>query len=271
MPELRAVIFDWAGTVVDFGSRAPMGVFVETFRRFGVDLSVEEARQPMGLPKWQHIEALFQNHRIADAWEATHGRRPGKADIDAVFEVFTPMNAKVVSDYATLVPGAAATVDALRARGLGIGSTTGYTRDIMEPLLPLAAAQGYRPDNLVCAGDLPEGRPTAAMMLRCFEELGVSEPWRVVKVDDTDPGIAEGRAAGTWTVAVAVSGNAMGLSAEEWADLPPDERKARLDMAHASLQATGADAVIDSVADLLPVIDDLERRVAAGERPKPRA
>lgn len=268
MAALTAVIFDWAGTMVDFGSRAPMGVFVETFRQFGVDISVEEARQPMGLPKWQHIEALLHNHRIADAWETAHGRRPGTKDIDAIFEVFTPMNAKIVSNYATLVPGAAAAAQSLRDRGMKIGSTTGYTRDIMEPLLPLAAAQGYAPDNLVCAGDLVGGRPGPLMMYRCFADLGVSPPWSVVKVDDTAPGIAEGKAAGTWTVGVAVSGNAMGLSEQEFAELPADEQKARRDIAYASLRQTGADIVIDSVADLMPAIDDIELRLGAGERPE---
>ncbi len=270
MPELKAVIFDWAGTMVDFGSRAPMGVFVKTFKQFGVDISIEEARQPMGLPKWQHIEALLRNHRIASVWEAAHGKKPDTKDIDAIFKVFTPMNARVVSDYATLVPGAAATAQALRDRGLKIGSTTGYTRDIMEPLLPLAAAQGYAPDNLVCAGDLAAGRPSPLMMYRCFADLGVYPPSSVVKVDDTAPGIEEGKAAGTWTVAVAVSGNAMGLSEDEWADLPVEEKVMRRDVAHARLRETGADWVVDSIADLIPVIEAIELRLAAGERPEIR-
>lgn len=267
MPALTAVIFDWAGTIVDFGSRAPMGVFVETFKQFGVDISIEEARKPMGLPKWQHIEALMQDGRIAGAWETARGHRPNRDDIDAVFKVFTPMNAKVVSNFADLIPGAVETVEALWRRGLKIGSTTGYTRDIMEPLLPLAAAQGYAPDNLVCAGDLAAGRPSPLMMYRCFADLGVFPPWTVVKVDDTAPGIAEGKAAGTWTVGVAVSGNALGLSEADYARLPDSERRQRREKAHADLRETGADVVIDSVADLMPVIAAIERRLAAGERP----
>jgi phosphonoacetaldehyde hydrolase len=269
MSHLKAVIFDWAGTIVDFGSRAPMGAFVEVFRDFGVDITIEEARKPMGLPKWQHIEALMADDRIASAWERAHGRPPGKADIDRVHEVFTPLNARVVTRFGTLIPGARETVDALRARGFRIGSTTGYTREIMAPLLPVAAAQGYSPDNLVCAGDLAAGRPTPLMMYRCFADLGVHPPSSVIKVDDTDPGIAEGRAAGTWTVAVAVSGNALGLSEEEWRALGEGERERRRADAHRALAASGADYVIDSVADLLPVVDAIEARLAAGERPQP--
>ncbi|MDQ0470887.1 phosphonoacetaldehyde hydrolase [Labrys wisconsinensis] len=267
MSALKAAVFDWAGTIVDFGSRAPMGAFVEVFREFGVDIAIEEARGPMGLPKWQHIEALMHQPRIAAAWEAAHGHAPGNADIDKVYAVFTPLNARVVTNFGKLIPGAAETVRALRERGLKIGSTTGYTRDIMQPLLPVAAAQGYEPDNLVCAGDLAAGRPSPLMMYRTFADLGVWPAAAVVKVDDTDPGIAEGKAAGTWTVGVAISGNALGLSEEEWTALGTEERRKRSDAAYAALHAAGADYVIDSVADLLPVIDSIEKRLAAGERP----
>lgn len=264
---LKAVIFDWAGTVIDHGSLAPMGVFVETFRRFGVAISIAEARQPMGLPKREHIKALLAQPRIAAAWEAAHGHPPGEDDIDRIYEIFVPLNVEVVTRYADLIPGTAETVAALRAAGLKIGSTTGYTREIMTPLLPLAARQGYAPDNLVCAGDLPAGRPTPLMMYRTFLDLAVWPASACVKVDDTEPGIAEGLAAGCWTVGVAVSGNAFGLPLAETQALPSDAFAARRAEAVATLRAAGAHAVIDSVADLLPVLDDLDKRLARGERP----
>ena len=267
MKGLTAVVFDWAGTIVDFGSRAPMGVFVESFRQFGVDLSIADARGPMGLPKWDHIAELMKLPHVAAAWAAKYGHAPGEADIKQVYDVFTPMNAKVVVDYADLIPQAAETVRRLRERGFKIGSTTGYTRDIMAPLLPLAAAEGYSPDNLVCAGDLPTGRPTAAMMLRTFQDLGIDDPHTVVKVDDTEPGIAEGRAAGTWTVGVSISGNAVGLSRDEWEALDHPAQMHHREAAETRLRSAGADYVIDSVADLMPIIDEIEKRLAMGEAP----
>ena len=160
MSMLKAVVFDWAGTTIDFGSRAPMGAFVEVFREFGVEIAVEEARRPMGLPKWDHIRALGDIPRIADAWRAAHGAAFSDKDADRIHEVFEPLNARVVTDFAELIPGTLEAVETLRGRGVKIGSTTGYTRAIMQPLLPKAAEQGYAPDNLVCAGDLPVGRPT---------------------------------------------------------------------------------------------------------------
>lgn len=267
MSEIKAVVFDWAGTVIDFGSRAPMGVFVEAFARFGVAVSVAEARGPMGRPKWDHIAAMLAEPRIADAWRAAQGSEPDEAAVSRVYEVFVPMNEAVVADFADLVPGAAETVAALRERGCRIGSTTGYTRSIMERLLPLAAAQGFSPDNLVCAGDLPEGRPSPMNMYRTFLDLGVWPASRVVKVDDTGVGIDEGVHAGCWTVGVRLSGNEAGLSLDELAALASEERAALRRRTGDALTGYGAHFVIDTVADLLPVLDEIETRIRRGERP----
>jgi phosphonoacetaldehyde hydrolase len=265
---LKAVVFDWAGTIVDFGSRAPMGAFVEAYRRLGVALTIAEARKPMGLPKRAHIAALMADPAIAARWAAAHGHLPGEDDIDRVYAVFVPLNEAVVADYADLIPGAVDTVAACRRRGLKIGSTTGYVRSIMERLVPLAAAAGYVPDNLVCAGDLADGRPGPLMMYRTFADIGVHPPRAVVKVDDTEPGILEGKAAGTWTVGLSVSGNMVGLSRAEWEALTvADQARLRAE-AEARHRALKVDFVIDSVADLLPVLDEIEARLARGEGPR---
>ncbi|MFW5641150.1 MAG: phosphonoacetaldehyde hydrolase [Roseicyclus sp.] len=250
MTAIRAVIFDWAGTMIDFGSFAPMGVFVEAFRRFGIEATIEEARAPMGMPKRDHIHAMLKAPRLAAEWARVHGAAPTAEDVTRVYEVFVPMNEAVVADYARLVPGAKDTLDWLAERGIKVGSTTGYTRAIMARVAPVAAAQGFRPLNMVCADDLPEGRPGPLGMYQCFIDLCVHPPASVLKVDDTPPGIAEGVAAGCPTVGVALSGNIAGLTPEALGALPPaevDDIRAR---AAAILREAGATHVIDTVADL---------------------
>jgi phosphonoacetaldehyde hydrolase len=267
MTKLKAVVLDWAGTVVDFGSFAPMGVFVDVFRQFGVEVTIAEARQPMGLPKWDHIDTMLRIPRVREAWIARHGKEPASTDVDAIYRVFVPMNEEVVGRYATLVPGASDTGRALRERGLKVGSTTGYTRSIMERVLPLAKEQGYEVDNLVCAGDLPQGRPTPMNMYKCFLDLDVWPAHAVVKVDDTGVGIDEGVRSGCWTVGVALSGNEAGMTVDEYRNADPVALDAVRHRSTQALKAHGAHYVIDTVADLLPVIDDIERRVAQGQRP----
>jgi phosphonoacetaldehyde hydrolase len=253
--------------MVDHGSQAPMGAFVRAFEEFGVAITIDEARGPMGMAKRDHVQAILKNPRVAALWEERHGNPPGEAEVDRVYEVFVPLNVAVVSDYATLIDGAAETVRRLRARGLKIGSGTGYVREIMAPLLPLAAEQGYAPDNLVCAGDLPQGRPAPMMLWRTFLDLEVQRAWRIVKVDDTEVGIEEGLNAGCWSVGVAMTGNLFGHDKAATAALDPDVRAAKRAEAYASLTRAGAHAVIDSVADLEPVLDMIEGKLARGERP----
>ncbi len=258
MGKFKAAVFDWAGTMVDFGSFAPMGAFVEVFRRFGVTAGIADARKPMGMPKRDHIRAMLAEPHLAAQWRAVHGGLPDEAAIDRVYAAFVPLNEEIVADYATLVPGALETVAFLRGRGMKIGSTTGYTRSIMERVLPVAAAQGYVPDNLVCADDLPEGRPGPLGMYQCFIDLRAYPPQSVLKIDDTAPGIMEGVAAGCVTVGLALSGNEAGLTPEALAALPEAGRAALRARATAMLKAAGADHVIDSVADLPALIERLE-------------
>ena len=265
--QLTAVIFDWAGTILDFGSCAPMGAFVRLFEAFGIQLRIDEARGPMGLAKWDHIHALGRLPRIAAQWQQVHGKPFTDADVDHLYAVFTPMNAAVVADFSAFIPGALEVVRTLRARGLKIGSTTGYNRPIMDVLAPIAAAGGYLPDNLVCAGDLAAGRPSPLMVYRSFADLGVWPPYTVVKVDDTGVGLEEGLNAGTWTVGLAVSGNAIGLTLAEWQALSPTQQQVLREAATATLKAAGAHYVIDSVADLLPVLDDIAAKLVQGGRP----
>ena len=269
MNELRGVVFDWAGTMVDFGSRAPMGAFVEAFARFQVKVSIDEARGPMGLPKRDHIRAMLSDPEIVKRWRGARGHEPTEDDVDALYDVFVPLNEDVAARHADLVPGAAKMVAQLRAADIAIGSTTGYVRSIMERVLPVAAKQGYEPDNLVCADDVPVGRPTAMMMFKCFVDLGIHEPWRVVKVDDTVPGIAEGRAAGSWTVGISLSGNEVGLSYERLQDANEELVHDANAAARQKLADAGSDYVIDSVADLVPVIETISQRIADGDRPYP--
>lgn len=265
--QLTAVVFDWAGTILDFGSCAPMGAFVRLFEKYGITLTIEEARGPMGMAKWDHIKALGTLPSVQQQWQARFARAFNDADVDELYEVFTPMNAAVVADFAGFIPGAVEMVQTLRAQGLKIGSTTGYNRPIMDIVAPIAAAGGYTPDNLVCAGDLAAGRPSPLMMYRCFADLGVWPPSTVVKVDDTGVGIEEGLHAGTWTVGLAVSGNAVGLPLREWQALSPDAQDVLRQAARQKLIESGAHYVIDTVADLLPVLQEIEARMQQGESP----
>jgi phosphonoacetaldehyde hydrolase len=265
---IKAVIFDWAGTTVDYGSRAPMAAFVELFSRHQVKVSVEEARIPMGLNKWNHIDELLNMPQIQEQWFNLSGRHHINDDVDRLIDEFIPLNKKSIVDCALLIPGVVQLAQALQQRCIHIGSTTGYTRELMEILLPLASNQGYSPEITVCAGETPYGRPMPDMMVKCAKFFKITEPSSMIKVDDTSPGIEEGKNFGCWTVGVALSGNALGLSKEEFEACTISEQEQRTQQARDEMSAMKPDYVIDTVADLMPIIDVINERISKGEFPQ---
>jgi phosphonoacetaldehyde hydrolase len=248
------VIFDWAGTMVDFGCEGPVKALIEAFGAEGVLIDAAAARRDMGKAKIDHVRALLLEPSVAAAWRARHGRVADAGDVDALMVRLGPLMREHAARTSTLIPGARETFDRLRAAGLRVASSTGYTREMMAPVLARAAEQGYVPEHVVCAGETPIGRPSPLMIYKACAELGVWPLSRVVKVDDAAAGIAEGKAAGAFTVGVA-SGNELGLSLEALRALPPTERERRIEGAGQALLAAGADLVIESVAKLVPALE----------------
>jgi phosphonoacetaldehyde hydrolase len=255
---VTAVIFDWAGTTVDHGSLAPVRTLQKLFAGRGVTVTEEEARRDMGIHKKDHIRALLS---------AKMGVAADESEVEDLFAAFIPMQMDCLAAYSVVIPGVPATVEALRARGVKIGSTTGYTRPMLDLLLDTAAAQGYRPDCALCPEDTVAGRPWPWMCYLNAIRLRSYPMHTMVKVGDTISDIEEGRNAGMWTIGIARSGNMIGLTAEELAGLPASDRATRLEAARSRLSAAGAHYVADAVADCIPLIDAIEERLAKGERP----
>lgn len=264
---LRAVVLDWAGTTVDFGCLAPAGAFMETFRRAGVEITLEQARGPMGMPKWHHIQAVSRMAPVAAAWTAKYGSAPTDADIDKLYAEFLPLQVSVVENYAGVIPGVVEAVAAMRARGMKIASTTGYPAPVMEVVKRVAAAQGYEPDVTVCAGETPAGRPGPSMALKCLVDLSISPVEACVKIGDTVVDVEEGLNAGMWSIAITDTGNEVGLPQAEWEALSPDRQAALRTPAADRLARAGAHYVVGSLAEAMPLLDVIEARLARGEKP----
>ena len=264
---LRAVILDWAGTTMDYGCFAPAVVFIEVFKRQGVEITIAEAREPMGAHKKVHIRAISKIPRVAQAWQEIKGQPCTEEDVEAMFQAFVPLQLDCLADYADLIPGTLEACADFRERGLKIGSTTGYTGEMMKLLKDEAAKRGYVPDSSVCATDVPAGRPHPWMCLQNAQMLGVYPMEACVKVDDTLPGIEEGLNAGMWAIGLAKTGNEIGLTEAEIEALDANVYQARRQRAYTRMAQTGAHYVVDTIADTLPLLDLIESRLALGERP----
>jgi len=264
---IEAVLLDWAGTTMDFGCMAPARVFVEVFTRRNVPITIEEARAPMGAHKRVHMQKISELDSVRARWQQAHGRPPNDGDVSAMFAEFVPLQVACLSEYSTLIPGTLEAVAELRRRGIRIGSTTGYLAEMMLVNQKDAKRQGYEPDATVCAGEVPAGRPYPYMCLLNVIRLGVSAVQACVKIDDTVPGVEEGLNAGMWTIGLAVSGNEVGMTLEHWNALPAAGQKLKRERAYTRLQQCGAHYTVDTIADIMPCIDDIQARIRRGEAP----
>ncbi len=267
--KVGAVILDWSGTTADAYVLAPAVVFCEVFKKHGVEISMAEARGPMGLRKDLHIKSLTEVPEIRDRWKTVHGKYPDQGDVDRMFVDFVPMQLDCLRTYTTLLPGVAEVTQTLQKRGVKIGSTTGFLRSMVEILEEDAKRQGYAPDASVAGDDVIHGaRPKPFMLYKNLDMLDAHPIQSVVKIDDTVSGVGEALEAGCWGVGIARYSNYMNFDSLEQAEsMPADDVRLRLEHTRDVLRKSGAHSVIDEPIELLEVIDDINERLARGERP----
>jgi phosphonoacetaldehyde hydrolase len=259
---LRALVLDWAGTTVDFGSLAPARTLRQLFARVDIPLAEDEIRRGMGLPKKDHIREILATPRVRAAWEALRGRGPAPADAEEMYRQFIPLQLACLAEHSGLIPGVLDSVQRFRERGLKIGSTTGYTRAMLDLLLETSGRAGYRPDCSLSPEDVGAGRPEPFMLYENAVRLRVYPLAAIAKIGDTPADIQEGLNAGAWSIGVAGTGNGIGLSQDEFQALPPRERHARVENARHELEGAGAHYVVNTLAELDPVLDDIDGRLS---------
>jgi len=264
---VRAVIFDISGTALDYGSRGPVVAFVELFSRHGVQVTHVEARGPMGTHKKDHIWSMLTDPSVSERWEKANGTKPTQQTLESLYEEFTPLQVEVLKRHCDVIPGVAETVMELRNRGIKIASTTGFDTGMMGDLIRQANEGGFTPDVFVCPDLVGKGRPAPWMAFYAARQLDIYPMKTIVKIGDTPNDVAEAHAAGMWAVSVVRSGNEVGLSKEELDNLPVANHNAIISAARARLSACGPHYLIDSAADLIPVVDEITARLVRGDRP----
>lgn len=258
---IEGVIFDWAGTTVDFGCMAPVRAFMDSFAANGITVTEEETRKPMGMLKRDHIRTMLSMERISAAWKQTHGSDWTEDDVETIYSHFEPELLSTLVGYSQVKPGVLDTVAKLRAMGLAIGSTTGYTDVMMDIVVKAAAEQGYVPDCWFSPDSTEgKGRPYPYMIFKNMMKLGLSDVRCVVKAGDTVSDIKEGKAAGVWSVGIIDGSSVMGLSEAQFNELTEDEKARRRQDVRAVFEAAGADYVIQDITELPAVIEAIQHR-----------
>ena len=261
MDKIECVIMDWAGTAVDYGCFAPVAAFVECFNAMGLTVTPAETRAHMGLTKIEEVRALFAIDRVKAEFAAKYGRKYGEEDVKRCYEGFEKALFATLENFSTPIPGVVQTIASLRADGLKIGSTTGYTQAMMDVVMPAAKRLGYTTDCCVTSDGLPAGRPKPYMMYQNMCRLAIESPRRVVKFGDTIADIREGKNAGAWSVGVIMGSNEMGLTQDETSALTKAELKGRMDNVRRRMYAAGADFVVDDITELPALIGCINERM----------
>lgn len=254
---IKLVVFDWAGTLIDHGSIAPVRALVTVFERAGVTVTNQHVRASQGLGKRSQIEHILRIPEVLRSYQAAHGHSPTPAAIDQLFDNYVPSQLAAIRRRSELIEGALDSFKYLREERIAIATTTGYFRAAAELVLHYARQQELEPDFAVCADDVPEGRPSPHMIQACMRALDVRRPREVLVVGDTTLDVLASSNAGCISVAVAGTGNEVGLSSSEWEELHIDARNAALAHAHRTLRDAGAEFVIDTLADLPLVVQHI--------------
>lgn len=252
---IQGVIFDWAGTLVDFGAMAAVRAYMAVFDAYGVALTEEEARDRQGLSPYGNVRRLLSTERIRREWEQIHGKSWGPEDVERLCLSLEGQLEASLKETARLKPGVLYMARKLHEAGIRIGSTSEYGNAKLRLILPVAEAQGFEPDCWVTAdATRGKGRPYPYMIFQNMQQLELSDVHRVIKVGDTAEDIREGRAAGVWTVGVLDGSALMGLSEERYNALSRSELSQYRSRALEAYAAAGADFTVRNVTELVDVI-----------------
>ena len=264
---IKSVVFDWAGTTIDYGCFAPLKAIWEIFHSKGIEISMEEIRRSMGLKKRDHIEKLMVLDEIRTQWIQKFGAPPNKTDIDEFYNLFESKLLKLLPYHCSLIPGVVEVMQALRKSGLKIGSCTGYTKEMMNIIVPLANQYGYSPDAFITSSDVPVGRPSPFMCYKNAIELETYPMHCMVKVGDTITDIEEGLNAGMWTVAVILGSSELGLNQQEVQRMDFNNLKDKVFKVFQRFKQARAHYILESIRELPDIVDQINRRLKSGEHP----
>ena len=269
---IQGLILDFSGTTLDAHVIAPAYAFVESFSKEGVQITMEEARKPMGLRKDLHILKILENPSVIEKWKAKKGSLPTKEDGARLFQHFIPIQNSCLKDFSELIPGTNETVDYARNKlKMKIGLTTGFTREMVDILLKEAKPQGFVPDVSVAGDDVGSNmgfRPAPFMVWKNMELMNLYDRRTIVKVDDTIGGVGEGLNAGVWTIGLYRFSNYTNIDTiAQWKSMKNSEFEEKVEKSKNILMKSGAHYITSSIKEIPEILDDINRRVANGENP----
>lgn len=270
---IKGLILDNSGTFVDPFVIAPAMAFVKVFKKFGIDISMEESRIPMGIKKDLHIKKLLEIPSIQNKWINNYYREPNDEDITNIYREYIPIQKKILPEYCNLLPKVVETVNMIKQKGIKIGSTTGFSREMLDCILENIKTTELTFDSTVAGDDLDNSnihigsRPYPFMIYKNMEKLNISDINTIVKVDDTITGIQEGLNAGCWTIGITDYSSYMNIdSLNQWKNMSTLEKYNKKKYVRDKFKKeSNAHYIINEFDELIPVLEDINLRLNLGE------
>jgi phosphonatase-like hydrolase len=198
---IRLAVFDLAGTTVS-DNKYVHHVLQTALANAGVEISIDDANEVMGIPKPVAIRSLLRKRY--------HGDRPIYDEwIKSIHEDFVSRMIHFYRHDAEVKEreGVSEVFEKLRQSKLKVVVDTGFDRQITDPLLERL---GWKKNNLidesVTSDEVPRGRPFPDMIFKAMVLTGVSNPADVAKIGDTPSDLQEGMSAGCRIVAGVTTG-----------------------------------------------------------------
>lgn len=256
---IQAVIFDWNGTLVDYGCRAPVEALMKAFRKWDIVVSPEEARSALSRTERDPVRSILSSkHDCAIS---------ACRDIAGIMTDYEVTLMEMLPGYCDMTPRALDVATELRLRKIRIGTTSPYSAQVTGILAWCAGKKGFSPDYVATPVGIPGTRPHPWMIFDNAMRLGIYPMHAIVKVGDSIQDVREGINAQCWTVGIIKGGMGLGLQREDIHATPRDILQERITSVRKQLTDAGAHYVVDSLSDLLPIIDEINFRMALGQRP----
>lgn len=255
---IRLCVFDLGGTIVDKYSLSPFLSLKNVFKKKGINIDNSLIFKDMGKNKHDHINLILNDKSVSRDWFQVHGKYPDLlGDTQNIYEEFNRYQLNDGIQNIEILPETKNCINLLQENNISTGVTTGFNRPIMMNIRDKLIKDNIYIDNYISSTCLQRpGRPNPYMIKHIMDQLSITNPKSVVKIDDTVVGIQEGKAAGCVTVGVAKWSTYMKMKSYDQV-LSKEEYVERIKNSRLRLKEADPDFIVTSLDEVPALIETI--------------
>ena len=253
--KIKACIFDLGGTIVDRYSITPHKSLIETFKHYNININNKLIFDDMGIDLL-HIGNILEDKYVYRNWYNKYKNNPDYSDVLKLYETFKTFQIEK-SKSIDIIPETYNTFEYLKKNNIKIGCTTGFDKNNADIISKVLNNNLCKLDNIVSSTCVKKSRPHSDMIYKNMKDLEVSNPKTMIKIDDTNVGIKEGKNAGLWTVGVARWSTYMNVLPQNINNMNDVIIRERLEKSKEKLKQSQPDFIIETLDELPNIIETI--------------